>query len=169
VSEDPLGLAAGQNLQGYVGGNPVSFVDPEGKNPLAGAVVGAVGGIAVGVATSNNPNVIFASTAAGMAAGAAGGAAIAAGGALAVSAIGAAAVNLVSQIANNLANDRPWDCVHWKQVFGSAALGLAGGSLGLAVQGVAGSTAGQFAAGYAVGMSSLYIPASSGGYFGPPK
>ena len=30
VSEDPLGLAAGQNLQGYVGGNPVSFVDPAG-------------------------------------------------------------------------------------------------------------------------------------------
>lgn len=30
VSEDPLGVAGGLNLYGYVGGDPVSFVDPTG-------------------------------------------------------------------------------------------------------------------------------------------
>ena len=30
VSEDPIGLAAGPNVYGYVGGNPVSYRDPRG-------------------------------------------------------------------------------------------------------------------------------------------
>jgi RHS repeat-associated protein len=42
IAEDPIGLAGGMNVYGYVGGDPVSRVDPSGKLSLA-----AVGAIAV--------------------------------------------------------------------------------------------------------------------------
>jgi RHS repeat-associated protein len=35
ISEDPIGLAGGDNVYGYVGGDPVHYTDPEGTIPLA--------------------------------------------------------------------------------------------------------------------------------------
>ena len=34
VQADPIGLAGGSNLYGYVGGNPVNAIDPEGLSPF---------------------------------------------------------------------------------------------------------------------------------------
>jgi len=30
INKDPIGLAGGMNLYGYVGGNPVNWIDPNG-------------------------------------------------------------------------------------------------------------------------------------------
>ena len=44
---DPIGLAGGLNRPGYVGGNPLTFTDPHGLNPVAGGVLGAEVGTAL--------------------------------------------------------------------------------------------------------------------------
>ncbi len=50
TQRDPLGMADGPNMQGYVGGNPSSYFDPTGGFVLSvAAIAGAVfGGAAVG-------------------------------------------------------------------------------------------------------------------------
>lgn len=41
MESDPIGLAGGINTYSYVGGNPLSYSDPRGMNPIAGAIEGA--------------------------------------------------------------------------------------------------------------------------------
>ncbi len=48
VSEDPIGLEGGPNVYSYVGGNPLSYSDPLGLNPVGGAYAGAGIGSAFG-------------------------------------------------------------------------------------------------------------------------
>jgi len=48
IKEDPIGMAGGLNLYAYVGGNPVTGVDPEGTW-VVNAVGGIIGGIAGGI------------------------------------------------------------------------------------------------------------------------
>jgi len=44
VQTDPIGLAGGENVYAYVGGNPLRYTDPNGLNPVAGAEAGFWGG-----------------------------------------------------------------------------------------------------------------------------
>jgi len=66
ISEDPIGVAGGLNLYSYVGGNPVSYVDPTGHTQFAliGGALTLWGVYEIGKAVNNYVNSLEAAGAA---------------------------------------------------------------------------------------------------------
>ena len=135
IAEDPIGLLAGGNVYGYVGGRPTNLTDPSGNCPwcLAGLAIGMGLNLATQWAANggNFNSIDYGQLLMAGVAGALGGGLGTLTQSIWINAAGGAAISVARQIASNSINlECDWMKDTWHSAKWGAALGGAGAILG---------------------------------------